>query len=144
MAQTSSLSLRAQKIPSVSLPRPLASAVAATSRRGPAPAASGSPAAPRCRVQTPTPHRSSALLATAFEFARETPRLRINAVEPGFKPATALGREANAVDRGREHQLSRSVGQIRNEAARKGTHPSPHWTAGKGDLFETSACAHYH
>ena len=34
-------------------------------------------------------------LATAFEFARETPRLRFNAVEPGFNPATALGREAN-------------------------------------------------
>ncbi len=35
-------------------------------------------------------------LATALEFARETPRLYINAVEPGFSPATALGREANA------------------------------------------------
>lgn len=35
-------------------------------------------------------------LATALEFARETPRLRFNAVEPGFNPATALGREANA------------------------------------------------
>ena len=35
-------------------------------------------------------------LATALEFARETPRLRVNAVEPGFNPATALGREANA------------------------------------------------
>ena len=34
-------------------------------------------------------------LATALEFARETPRLRFNAVEPGFNPATALGREAN-------------------------------------------------
>ena len=35
-------------------------------------------------------------LATALRFARETPRLRFNAVEPGFNPATALGREANA------------------------------------------------
>ena len=35
-------------------------------------------------------------LATALELARETPRLRINAVEPGFSPATSLGREANA------------------------------------------------
>ncbi len=35
-------------------------------------------------------------LATALEFAREHPRLRFNAVEPGFNPATALGREANA------------------------------------------------
>ena len=35
-------------------------------------------------------------LATALEFARETPRLHINAVEPGFSPATSLGREANA------------------------------------------------
>jgi NAD(P)-dependent dehydrogenase (short-subunit alcohol dehydrogenase family) len=35
-------------------------------------------------------------LATALEFAREIPRLRFNAVEPGFNPATGLGREANA------------------------------------------------
>lgn len=34
-------------------------------------------------------------LATVFEFAREHPRLHINAVEPGFTPATGLGREAN-------------------------------------------------
>lgn len=33
-------------------------------------------------------------LATAMVFARETPRLRFNAVEPGFTPATALGRDA--------------------------------------------------
>ena len=38
-------------------------------------------------------------LATALEFARETPRLRFNAVEPGFNPATALGREANVAVR---------------------------------------------
>jgi NAD(P)-dependent dehydrogenase (short-subunit alcohol dehydrogenase family) len=33
-------------------------------------------------------------LATAMEFARENPRLHINAIEPGFTPATALAREA--------------------------------------------------
>ena len=36
------------------------------------------------------------ILAAAMELARENPRLRINAVEPGFTPATNLGREANA------------------------------------------------
>lgn len=35
-------------------------------------------------------------LATVFAFAREIPRLRFNAVEPGFSPGTNLGREANA------------------------------------------------
>lgn len=34
-------------------------------------------------------------LATALAFARETPRLHVNAVEPGFNPGTALGRDAN-------------------------------------------------
>lgn len=34
-------------------------------------------------------------LAAALVFARENPRLRINAVEPGFSPATGLGRGAN-------------------------------------------------
>jgi hypothetical protein len=34
-------------------------------------------------------------LATVLEFARETPRLRFNAVELGFNPGTALHREAN-------------------------------------------------
>src|SRR3984957_9583543 len=29
-------------------------------------------------------------------FARETPRLRFNAIEPGFTPNTGLGRDANA------------------------------------------------
>jgi NAD(P)-dependent dehydrogenase (short-subunit alcohol dehydrogenase family) len=35
-------------------------------------------------------------LATAMAFARESPRLRFNAVEPGFTPNTGLGRDANA------------------------------------------------
>ena len=35
-------------------------------------------------------------LATALAFARETPRLHFNAVEPGFSPATGLARDANA------------------------------------------------
>lgn len=38
-------------------------------------------------------------LATVMAFARETPRLRFNAVEPGFSPATGLGREANVLVR---------------------------------------------
>ncbi|MEV7975724.1 SDR family NAD(P)-dependent oxidoreductase [Streptomyces sp. NPDC086519] len=36
-------------------------------------------------------------LATVLAFARETPRLRFNAVEPGFSPGTGLGRDANPV-----------------------------------------------
>jgi NAD(P)-dependent dehydrogenase (short-subunit alcohol dehydrogenase family) len=35
-------------------------------------------------------------LATVLEFAREFPRLRFNAVEPGFNPGTGLGRDASA------------------------------------------------
>lgn len=34
-------------------------------------------------------------LAAALAFARETPRLRVNAVEPGFNPGTDLSRDAN-------------------------------------------------
>ena len=34
-------------------------------------------------------------LATVLAFARTTPRLRFNAVEPGFNPGTGLGRDAN-------------------------------------------------
>jgi hypothetical protein len=30
-------------------------------------------------------------------FARETPRLRFNAVEPGFSPATSRSRDANVL-----------------------------------------------
>lgn len=36
-------------------------------------------------------------LAAALELARENPRLHINAVEPGFNPGTALGRDANVL-----------------------------------------------
>jgi NAD(P)-dependent dehydrogenase (short-subunit alcohol dehydrogenase family) len=36
-------------------------------------------------------------LATVFAFAREFPRLRFNAVEPGFNPGSNLGRDANSV-----------------------------------------------
>ncbi len=34
-------------------------------------------------------------LATVLAFARETPRLHFNAVEPGFSPGTGLSRDAN-------------------------------------------------
>jgi NAD(P)-dependent dehydrogenase (short-subunit alcohol dehydrogenase family) len=36
-------------------------------------------------------------LATVMAFARETPRLRFNAVEPGFSPATGLSRDTNVL-----------------------------------------------
>jgi NAD(P)-dependent dehydrogenase (short-subunit alcohol dehydrogenase family) len=36
-------------------------------------------------------------LATVLAFARETPRLRFNAVEPGFSPGTGLSRDANVL-----------------------------------------------
>jgi NAD(P)-dependent dehydrogenase (short-subunit alcohol dehydrogenase family) len=36
-------------------------------------------------------------LATVLAFARETPRLRFNAIEPGFAPGTNLGRDAGPV-----------------------------------------------
>src|ERR1700691_1387619 len=36
-------------------------------------------------------------LATVLAFARETPRLRFNAVEPGFSPGTDLRRDSNVV-----------------------------------------------
>jgi len=36
-------------------------------------------------------------LAMVLAFARETPRLRFNAVEPGFSPATNLARDANVL-----------------------------------------------
>ncbi|MBS1893650.1 MAG: SDR family NAD(P)-dependent oxidoreductase [Actinobacteria bacterium] len=34
-------------------------------------------------------------LAAVFTLARETPRLRFNAIEPGFNPGTGLGRDAH-------------------------------------------------
>jgi len=39
-------------------------------------------------------------LATALAFAREYPRLRFNAVEPGVNPGSNLGRDMNVVIRG--------------------------------------------
>jgi NAD(P)-dependent dehydrogenase (short-subunit alcohol dehydrogenase family) len=36
-------------------------------------------------------------LATVMAFAREIPRLRFNAFEPGFTPSTGLGRESGAL-----------------------------------------------
>ncbi|WP_260735881.1 Rossmann-fold NAD(P)-binding domain-containing protein [Tunturiibacter lichenicola] len=39
------------------------------------------------------------LLAAALKFARETPRLRFDAIEPGIIPATGLARDANIVVR---------------------------------------------
>jgi NAD(P)-dependent dehydrogenase (short-subunit alcohol dehydrogenase family) len=36
-------------------------------------------------------------LATVLTFAREFPRMRFNAVEPGFNPSTGLARDANAL-----------------------------------------------
>ena len=48
-------------------------------------------------------------LAAAMELSRENPRLRINALEPGFNPATALGhRDAGPIVR----FLSKYVGPI--------------------------------
>ena len=38
-------------------------------------------------------------LATVLAFARDTPRVRFNAVEPGFCPGSGLGRDANAAVR---------------------------------------------
>ncbi|MEJ0042450.1 MAG: SDR family NAD(P)-dependent oxidoreductase [Rhizomicrobium sp.] len=38
-------------------------------------------------------------LATVLAFARETPRLRFNGVEPGVIPTTGLGRESSAMTR---------------------------------------------
>ncbi|WP_204048558.1 hypothetical protein [Microbispora siamensis] len=49
-------------------------------------------------------------LATVLAFARETPRLRFNAVEPGFNPGTGLGPR-----RERRRPVS---GEVRRRAAR--------------------------
>ena len=38
-------------------------------------------------------------ILTALAFARENPRLHINAIEPGFSPGTSLGRDAPFVVR---------------------------------------------
>ncbi|SAL57121.1 short-chain dehydrogenase [Caballeronia udeis] len=39
------------------------------------------------------------ILAASMALARENPRLRFNAIEPGFTPNTSLGRDANAVQK---------------------------------------------
>ena len=39
------------------------------------------------------------VLAAAYEFARENPRLLVNAVEPGFAPGTSLGRDVKGIAR---------------------------------------------
>ncbi len=44
-------------------------------------------------------------LAAALQFARENPRLRINAVEPGLTPATGLGRDASGFVRFAAHYI---------------------------------------
>jgi hypothetical protein len=49
----------------------------------------------RCEFWWSVPELSAVNLATVLEFARENPRLRFNAVEPGFNPGTGLGRDAN-------------------------------------------------
>jgi NAD(P)-dependent dehydrogenase (short-subunit alcohol dehydrogenase family) len=45
-------------------------------------------------------------LATALAFAREYPRLRFNAIEPGVNPGSNLGRDMNVVLRGASKLLS--------------------------------------
>ena len=48
------------------------------------------------RAQMPTPLPSNAILAAAMAFARETPRLHFNAIEPGLNPTTGLGGDLGA------------------------------------------------
>ena len=45
-------------------------------------------------------------LATALAFAREYPRLRFSAIEPGVNPGSNLGRDMNVVLRGASKLLS--------------------------------------
>jgi len=47
-------------------------------------------------------------LATALAFAREYPRLRFNAIEPGVNPGSDLGRDMNVVLRG----LSKAIAPV--------------------------------
>lgn len=44
-------------------------------------------------------------IVTAFEFARENPRLRINAIEPGLMPTTGLGKDTPPLARMMIHIL---------------------------------------
>ena len=59
---------------------------------------------------------------TAMEFARETPRLRFSAVEPGFNPGTSLGhRDVNVFVRFlAKYVIARSRLSSRAEAPRRG------------------------
>lgn len=63
-------------------------------------------------------------LAAALEFARETPRIHFNAVEPGFAPGTGLGRDANAFVRfGAKYLLSPLAPHIKYWSTPKLTAP---------------------
>ena len=51
-------------------------------------------------------HLQAGPLATALAFAREYPRLRFSAIEPGVNPGSNLGRDMNVVLRGASKLLS--------------------------------------
>jgi NAD(P)-dependent dehydrogenase (short-subunit alcohol dehydrogenase family) len=63
-------------------------------------------------------------LAAALELARETPRLRINAIEPGFAPATNLGRETKPLQHFLiKHVLGRLAPHMKNGSTPERTAP---------------------
>src|ERR1700726_2296050 len=90
MVQTSSSSPPLQKIRSVSPPRPLAFVVAATSPPTRARGEWKSGGAKQAGFDAYATSKQ-AILAAAIAFARDTPRLHFNAVEPGLNPTTGLG-----------------------------------------------------